>query len=144
MLAIRFYDAITAVHVIGIIAAFGIWFAWPLLPAGSASDHRALQRILRRVVTPAAAVALLAGVYLAADADVFAEIWVTLPMLILVVLLGLTGGFLTPKQDQLAALADSGDTAAHAALAQTVNKVVLAGAGLVLVATFFMVTKLGA
>jgi uncharacterized protein (DUF983 family) len=143
VLALAFYDIVQAVHVMGVIAAFGVWFAWPLLPGGSAGDHRALQRILRVVVTPAATVALLAGVYLASDRGLWSEIWVTIPFLILVVLLGLTGAYLTPRQSELAALADAGDTPAYQALSAQVAKVVVAGAVLVLVATFLMVTKLG-
>jgi len=142
-LALAFYDVVQAVHVMGVIAAFGVWFAWPLLPGGTASDHRALQRILRVVVTPAATVAFLTGVYLATDRDLWSEIWVTIPFLILVILLGLTGAYLTPRQGELAALADAGDTAAYQALHARVAKVVLAGAALVLVATFLMVTRAG-
>jgi small-conductance mechanosensitive channel len=137
------YDVVQALHVMGIIAAFGLWFAWPLLPGGSASDHRALQRILRVVVTPAATIAFLAGVYMASDRGLWSEIWVTIPFLILVILLGLTGAYLTPRQGELAALADTGDIQAYQALHAQVAKVVLAGAVLVLVATFLMVTKVG-
>ena len=142
-LALVLYDVVQAVHVMGIIAAFGVWFAWPLLPGGSAPDHRSLQRILRVVVTPAATVALLAGIYMASDRGLWSEIWVTIPFLILVVLLGLTGAYLTPRQAELAALAEGGDTQRYQALNAQVAKVVLAGAGLVLVATFLMVTKVG-
>ncbi len=142
-LALAFYDVVQALHVMGIIAAFGLWFAWPLLPGGSAGDHRALQRILRVVVTPAATVAFLAGVYMATDRDLWSEIWVTIPFLILVILLGLTGAYLTPRQADLAALADAGDTQGYRTLHAQVAKVVLAGAALVLVATFLMVTKVG-
>jgi len=142
-LALAFYDVVQAVHVMGVIAAFGVWFAWPLLPGGSAGDHRALQRILRVVVTPAAAVAFLTGIYLASDRGLWSEIWVTIPFLILVILLGLTGAYLTPRQGELASLADAGDTRAYQALSSQVARVVLAGAGLVLVATFLMVTKVG-
>ncbi len=142
-LALAFYDVVQAVHVMGVIAAFGVWFAWPLLPGGSASDHHGLGRILRVVVTPAATVALLAGIYMATDRELWSEIWVTVPFLILVVLLGLTGAYLTPRQRELATLAEAGDTQAYQALHAQVAKVVLAGAALVLVATFLMVTKVG-
>lgn len=142
-LALAFYDLVQAVHVMGVIAAFGVWFAWPLLPGGSATDHRALQRILRVVVTPAATVALLTGIYLATDRELWREIWVTVPFLILVILLGLTGAYLTPRQTELATLADAGDTPRYQALSAQVTKVVLAGAALVVVATFLMVTKVG-
>jgi len=142
-LALAFYDVVQALHVMGVIAAFGVWFAWPLLPGGSAGDHRSLQRVLRAVVTPAATVALLTGIYMATDRGLWSEQWVTIPFLILVVLLGLTGAYLTPRQAELAARAEAGDTPGYQVLHRQVTKVVLAGAGLVLVATFLMVTRLG-
>lgn len=96
------------------------------------------------MVAPAASVAFLAGIYMASDCGLWSEIWVTIPFLILVVLLGITGAYLTPRQAELATLADAGDTQAYQALHAQAAKVALAGAGLVLVATFLMITKVGA
>ena len=76
--------------------AFGVWFAWPLLPGETAPAHRARARILRVVVTRAATVALVAGVYLAAVAGIFGKLWVLVPLVIMVGLLGMTGSFLVP------------------------------------------------
>jgi uncharacterized SAM-binding protein YcdF (DUF218 family) len=66
--AIVFYDVVLSIHVMAIVAAFGVWFAYPLLVVrGDAAAHRAQVRVARLVVTPAGALALLAGVYLASD-----------------------------------------------------------------------------
>jgi hypothetical protein len=137
------YSCVVAVHVMANLIAFGVWFAWPLLPGGTAATHEARARILRVVVTRAATVALVAGVYLASVAGLFGEVWVLVPLVILVALLGMTGSFLIPSEQRLADLADGGETAQYAALNVRVGRVVLAGAGLVLVAVFLMITKLG-
>jgi len=38
--AVTLYDAGVAVHVIAVIAAFGVFFAYPWLAAGTAPAHR--------------------------------------------------------------------------------------------------------
>jgi len=123
--------------------AFGVWFAWPLLPGETAPAHRARARILRVVVTRAATVALVAGVYLAAVAGIFGKVWVLVPLVIMVGLLGMTGSYLVPGELRLADLAEGGESEQYAALERRVRRAVLAGAGLVVVATFLMVLKPG-
>ncbi len=59
------YDLGVAAHVIAVIAGFGPLFAYPWLPAGTASAHRARERLLSVLVTRSAAVALVLGLYLA-------------------------------------------------------------------------------
>jgi hypothetical protein len=40
--AVTFYDVVLSVHVMAVVAAFGLWFAYPLLvPRGDAAAHRA-------------------------------------------------------------------------------------------------------
>ena len=49
--AILFYDVVLSIHVMAIVAAFGVWFAYPLLVArGDAGAHRAQVRVARTVV----------------------------------------------------------------------------------------------
>ena len=142
--AVSFTDVVVAIHVMAVIAAFGVWFAWPLLPGGTPEAHRARGRILQRLVTPAATVALVLGLYLAGDEGVFGQLWVLVPLVILVALLGLTGAVLTPLERDLAGHAGpGGDAAAYARARTSVQRAIVAGVVLVLVATLFMVTKLG-
>ncbi len=96
------YSGVVAVHVMANLIAFGVWFAWPLLPGETSAAHRARANILRVVVTRAATVALVAGVYLASVAELFGEVWVLVPLVILVALLGVTGAFLVPGEQRLA------------------------------------------
>jgi len=141
-LAVQFYDVVLSIHVVAIIAAFGVWFAYPLLvPRGDAAAHRAQVRVARLVVNPAGTLALLAGVYLASDRSYWGEVWVGVPLAILVVVLGITGSYFLPRQKRLAELAEAGAGPEYTALAGQVTRVVLTAAALVLVAVFFMVAK---
>ena len=57
--AIVFYDVVLSIHVMAIVAAFGVWFAYPLLVVrGDAGAHRAQARVARMVVNPAGTLAL--------------------------------------------------------------------------------------
>jgi hypothetical protein len=141
-LAVQFYDVVVSIHVMAVIAAFGIWFAYPLLvPRGDAAAHRAQVRVARLVVTPAGTLALLAGIYLASDRSYWDRSWVGIGLVILIVLMGITGAYFIPRQQRLAELADAGAGPEYDALAAQVARVALAAAGLVLVAVFFMVVK---
>jgi hypothetical protein len=140
--AVTFYDLVLSVHVMAVVAAFGVWFAYPLLvPSGDAAAHRAQVRVARMVVTPAGTLALLAGAYLASDRSYWSEVWVSVPLVILVVLMGLTGAYFIPRQKRLADLADAGARSDYATLAGQVRGVALIAAALVVVAIFFMVAK---
>ena len=140
--AILFYDVVLSIHVMAIVAAFGVWFAYPLLVArGDAGAHRAQVRVARAVVTPAGPLALLAGVSLASDRSYWSEVWVSVPLVILVVLMGITGGYFAPRQERLAELAEAGAGPEYAALATQVGRVAFLAAALVVVAIFFMVVK---
>jgi hypothetical protein len=140
--AITFYDVVLSVHVMAVVAAFGVWFAYPLLvPRGDAAAHRAQVRVARMVVTPAGTLALLAGAYLASDRSYWDESWVGVPLLILIVLMGVTGAYFIPRQQRLAELAEGGGGSEYETLADQVRRVALVAAGLVVVAIFFMVAK---
>jgi hypothetical protein len=60
----------------------------------------------RLIVTPFATLILLTGIYLAADADVFSEWWVGVPIVIILLLLGLGGAYFAPRERRLAELAE--------------------------------------
>jgi hypothetical protein len=153
VVALLFYDVVVAVHVMAILLAFGVIFAYPFIetfllrqaPEALAPLHRAQVHVSRVLITPAATLALVAGIYLASDRDYFSEVWVQVPFAILIVLLGLTGGFFIPTEKRLADAAELGvESPAYQALSRRHALVGSLSAGLVLVAVFFMVTKLGA
>lgn len=153
MLAITLYDSVLAVHIMAVVIAFGVTFAYPVLfpflqrshPAALGALHEAQNRIGRYLITPFATLALITGIYLASDRDVFGELWVQVPMGILIVLLGLGGAYFSPKERRAAELArtDPGGEEYRAVAAQ-IAKVGTLSAVLVLVAIYFMTAKPGA
>lgn len=139
--AITLYDTLVAVHVVANVSAFGVLLAWPWLPGGTSQTHRGRARVLGVVVTRSAALGLLIGAYLASDRGLWGQPWVLGPLVILVVLLGVVGGYLTPAEHRLAELSEHGDERALAAATRPVKLVALGCFALAAVAAFLMVTK---
>lgn len=135
------YDLGVAAHVIAVIAGFGPLFAYPWLPAGTASAHRARERLLSVVVTRAAAAALVIGLYLANTRGYLDEVWVIVPLAVMVTVLGIVGAFLTPRERRLGAMAEADPLRPR--LERQVAAAGIACATLTAVAAFFMVTKVG-
>ena len=161
--AVSFYSFVLFVHIAAAIAAFGPAFAYPLLstmarrgdPRLLPAFHRAQERTGSVLVTPAAAVVLVAGLYLTVAGPFgFEEPFVGAGILIILVILGLLGAFFAPQERRLAALAERGAeppvaTGAeppgdeYARAAQRVVAVRGLAIALVLLAVFLMVTKPG-
>src|SRR5581483_5880449 len=99
MLAVTGYSVVLSIHVMAIVLAFGVTFAYPIMGPFVARHHpgslRALHEVQGRIgkllITPMATVALGTGIYMASDRDLFHETWVQVPMGILILLLGLGG-----------------------------------------------------
>lgn len=135
------YTVAVTVHVAANLAAFGVIFAWPLLPAGTAAVHRARARILGALITRVATVALAAGLYLATAGEHWGRVWVWIPFAIFILLLGVIGAFLTPKERALAALLEAGEQSAYDTLVRRVDRVAAGLAIAVVVAVAVMVMK---
>jgi uncharacterized membrane protein len=155
MLVLEFYNVVLAVHIMAVVIAFGVLFAYPILvpwlrrahPEAMPGFHEAQGRIDRFLVSPGLVVILAAGIYLASKADVWSEVWVSVPLLILIALGALGGAFLTPTQRKLAELARrdlSGGGALGAeydALLSRWTSGAVAAMALVLIAIFLMAAK---
>jgi uncharacterized membrane protein len=158
MLAITFYSVVLSVHIMAVVIAFGTTFAYPAFMPWARKNHpRAMpvihelsDRLGKFVMSPAMALVLIAGIYLASDADVWSESWVTVPLVILVVIGGLGGLFFAPSERKLGELArrdlaDGGELSAeYDELFRRVAIVGFATMALVLIAIFFMAAKPGA
>jgi hypothetical protein len=145
-----------------VVAAFGVIFAYPIIGAYVTREqprflpvmHTVQERLGRFLITPAATLALIAGFYLASDRDYMGKVWVIVPLVILITLLGLGGAFFSPNERRAADLASRDVAAAapdgpvtlspeYAAVASRLALVGALSSGLVLVAIFFMAAKPG-
>jgi uncharacterized membrane protein len=157
IIALSFYQVVLAVHIMAVVVAFGGLFAYPLAaaagrridPRGLPLLHRSQRLVIQRLVDPGLLVILLAGIYLAADAHVFAKLYVQWGFVAVVVLGGLAGGYLAPRQARLADLAER-DLAAggavspeYEALSHQVDSVAALASLLVLATIFVMTARLG-
>jgi uncharacterized membrane protein len=153
--SVTFYGLVLAVHIMGVVIAFGAFFAYPAFMPWARKNHpRAMPvihelsaRIGRMVVSPGLVIVLVCGIYLASDADAWSEIWVSVPLVILIVIGGLGGMFFAPSDRKLAALATR-DLAAGGELSAEYDalfrRVAVAGVtviALVVIAIFFMAAK---
>ena len=148
---IYFYDVVLWVHIAAVLIAFGGVFWYPVwfrlvrdwAPAQRASFHHAQGVFGRFVISPFLLLLILAGAYLASDRHYWSEAWVTVPFVIAIVLGGMGGMYFGPRERRLAELADGGGGAEYESLFAQVRVVSYTAMALVLVAAFFMVTKLG-
>jgi len=115
--ALRFYDVAVFIHIAAAIIAFGVTFAYPLIiPFTQKSDprqlpylHRMQALIGQRLITPAATLVLLAGLYLALSGDGpfhLKDWWVGFGLVVIVLLLGLANAFFAPREKRAAAIAE--------------------------------------
>jgi uncharacterized membrane protein len=154
-LAVTVYDVVLTAHILAVVVAFGVVFAYPVIdaqvrragPADLAALHRLHVVLARRVVTPAMTVVLVAGLYLATDRWSLGDPWISATFAILLVLFGLTGAVLVPTDQRLAELAERDGGTPSADYERELRKASLLGGlalALVVVAIFLMVAKPGA
>ena len=160
--AIYFYDVVLSVHIMAVVIAFGVLFAFPVVgsyvtrehPRMLPALHAANDRLGRYLITPGATVALLAGFYLASDRHYMGKVWVIVPLIILIGVMGLGGAFFTPNERRAGELAARDVAAAgpdgsvvlspeYRALATRIARVGALTSVLILVAIFFMAAKPG-
>lgn len=162
-LAASFSDAILAIHILATVIGFGVLFAYPIVSLVAAkmdrrampSYHRIQEQLGRYLVAPGLVVILIAGIYLASHEHQWSKFYVQWGLAAVVVIGGIGGGFLGPREGKLARLAarDLTETAPDAEVTwsaeyQALNKQVLIVGSIVLliivVTVFFMALHLGA
>lgn len=161
---VSLYNIVLFVHIAAAVLAFGVIFAYPVIFAALSRPenrrhlpwfHRVQGEIGRKLITPAATIILLAGIYLASAGPYgFKSTFVGIGIAIIVVLLGLFGAFFTPTERRAGELAQRDIDAANGgevrwsaeyeAVARRLQIVGASAGVLVLVAVFLMVTRLGA
>ncbi|MEA2231935.1 MAG: hypothetical protein QOD83_1751 [Solirubrobacteraceae bacterium] len=108
------YDIVLTVHILAVVLAFGVTFAYPVLDAyvrkSSPGDlvtlHRFQVVLTQRLIQPAMVVVLLAGLYLALDRYDLGKPWISAAFAILIVMFGLAGAVFTPSEKNLVVLAE--------------------------------------
>lgn len=113
MTAVAFYDVALAVHIMAVVAAFGLPLAYPLLvpyarrnhPRAMPAVHDIQYKLNNRITAPGTVVILLVGAYLASTEDYFGEVWVIVPLVILFVIGGIGGAIIVPATRKLSELA---------------------------------------
>jgi uncharacterized membrane protein len=158
---LTFYNVVLFVHISAAVAAFGGLFGYGIVGAlltrpGQARHvpfwHRVQHELGNKLITPAAVVILIAGIYLAAAGNYgFSEAFVGIGIVIVVVLLGLGHGFFGPTELRAAEAAQRDIDAAgggevtlgaeYQALAKRLATVGIIANLLVLAAIFVMVIK---
>ena len=109
-----FWQVVLAVHIVAVVVAFGVVFAYPLFAfVGTRLDPRAMpwfhrmQAVIgRRLISPGLAVVLIAGIYLASKLHQWHHFYVQWGLAIVVILGALEGGYMTRHEEKLAELAE--------------------------------------
>jgi hypothetical protein len=149
IVAVTLYDIVLWIHVTAVLVAFGALFAYPIFlavnaraPIGQrAGLHRAQIAFSKRVTGPVIGVILLAGIYLATDAEVWDQAWVGISLLLLFVIAGLGATVLRKGEEALEATADAGDEAAYSRALAGVRRWTLITLALIVFVIFLMTAK---
>ncbi len=147
--AIRLYDVVLWLHITAVVTAFGALFAYPVFLSVNAKApvtqratfHRLQIAFSKRITGPAIGVILLAGIYLATVADLWAETWVTVPFVLLFVIAGLGATVLRRGEERLAATSEAGDETGYTSALATVRLWTYVLLALIVIAIFLMTAK---
>jgi len=158
--ALTVYTTVLAVHIMAVVVAFGVIFAYPLIsllgrrmdPGGLPWFHRMQQKIGQTLILPGLLVVIVAGIYLASKLHSFSAFYVQWGFGVAIVLGGLVSGYLGPRQGKLATLAERdvssgaggrGGTLGkeYVSLSRAVDLVGLVACLLVLVTVFLMTAQ---
>ncbi|MGH2864571.1 MAG: hypothetical protein ACRDJX_04910 [Solirubrobacteraceae bacterium] len=159
--AVVFYEVVLAVHVMAVVVAFGVTFAFPILfavagrhdPRSLPILHRIEYTLERVLINPGLALVVIAGVYLASKGHYWSEFFVQWGLGVALVIGALVGSVMIPgaKRAQTLAARDvaaGGDGKAelseeYRALARRLSSVGGLLSTLVLITILFMVLHLG-
>jgi hypothetical protein len=146
--AVAAWQVVLAVHITAVIVTFGVIFAYPVIYLFAAQlDPRAMpwyyrMRALlgRRLISPGLLLVLVAGIYLASDLHQWKLFYTQWGIAAVVIIGGIEGAFLGPREMKLARLAD-GDPSGAEYLALSRRVVMVDSLVLVLVlATVYVMT----
>jgi Predicted integral membrane protein (DUF2269) len=159
-LAASAYEIVLAVHVMAVVVAFGVTFAYPIMFAVTARHgarslplvHRIEYTIERFLINPGLLLVLAAGIFLASDGHHWSEFFVQWGLGAVIVIGAVLGAVMIPTakraeqvaERDIAAAAHGGDlemSAEYQALARRLATVGSLLSVLVLITILFMATK---
>ncbi len=159
LVATSTYEIVMAVHVMAVVIAFGVTFAYPVMFAVAAKHdprslplvHRIEYTVERTLVNGGLLVVVAAGIYLASDAHLWSEFFVQWGLGVALVIGALVGSVMIPtaKRAEAAAARDvaaagDGGVTMGTEYQALVRRLQTVGSGLsllVLVTILFMVIK---
>jgi hypothetical protein len=111
--AASLYDFVLAIHIMAVVVAFGVTFAYPLMfvvaarsdPRGVPLLHRIEYTTERWLVNPGLALVLLAGIYLASKGHHWSEFFVQWGLAAVVVIGAVVGAVMIPAAKRAEAIA---------------------------------------
>ena len=157
--ASSFYDVVLGVHIMAVVVAFGVTFAYPIMFAVGARHgarslpllHRIEYTIERYLINPGLGLVVIAGIYLASDGHHWSEFFVQWGLGAAIVIGALVGAVMIPTAKRAEAIADRDVTASghgdpemsdeYRALVKRLSTVGSALSGLVLLTILFMAIK---
>jgi hypothetical protein len=114
VLAASAYELVLALHIMGVVAAFGVVFAYPIIFAVGARHgarslpllHRLEYTIERYLVNPMLLVVLGAGIFLASDGHHWSEFFVQWGLAAVIVIGGVVGSVMIPTSKRAEQVAE--------------------------------------
>src|SRR3954454_11018000 len=112
-LGVTGYLVVQSLHIMAVVAAYGLPMAYPLLlpyvrrnhPRSMPGVHDVQYRLNLWLTGPGTALILAAGIYMASKHHVWGQTWVTAPVAIIAVIIVVGGGVIVPATRRLATLA---------------------------------------
>jgi hypothetical protein len=107
------YDVVLAIHIMAVVVAFGVTFAYPLMFAAAAGHYPRSLPVLHRIeytterwlVNPGLLVVLLAGIYLASKGHHWSQFFVQWGLAAVVVIGAVVGAVMIPSAKRAEAIA---------------------------------------
>lgn len=121
IIATSAYEVVLAIHIMAVVIAFGVTFAYPIILAVGARHeprslpllHRVECTIARWLINPGLLLVVLAGIYLASDGHHWGQFFVQWGLGAAIVIGGLVGSLMIPSAKKAEAVAER-DVAAAA------------------------------
>lgn len=152
------YEIVLAVHIMAVVVAFGVTFAFPIIFAVGAREprslpllHRIEYSLERYLINPGLLVVLAAGIFLASDGHHWSEFFVQWGLGVVIVIGGALGALMIPAAKRAEALAQrdvnaagEGEVELSAEYQAVVRRLTVVGSalsGLVLLTILFMVVQ---